>query len=218
MSIRKITLLFDLDGTLVDSVPGICASAHAACVALGYPAPAPETFRSRIGLPLALMLRAGLPAELDDSRLEECCQEYRRQFDTIALPATVAFPGVPETLARWRDQGRRLAVATSKRSDIAARVLARAGLAELFELVVGGETVERGKPAPDMALRALELLVAEATDAAMVGDTVHDMQMARSAEVDAYAVSHGVDDRAALQAAGALAVVDRFEELVAHLG
>jgi phosphoglycolate phosphatase len=218
MSIDKFALLFDLDGTLVDSAPGICASAHAACVALGYPVPAAEVFRSRIGLPLALMLRAGLPSDLDDARVEACCDEYRRQFDVIALPGTVAFPGVPETLERWRGQGRRLAVATSKRSDIAAKVLARSGLAELFELVVGGEMVARGKPAPDMALRALELLGVRAADAAMVGDTVHDVQMARSADVVAYAVSHGVHERADLEAAGALAVVERFEELTEYLG
>jgi phosphoglycolate phosphatase len=218
MSITKSALLFDLDGTLVDSAPGICASALAACLALGYAVPTADVFRPRIGLPLALMLRAGLPEELDDARVEECCDEYRRQFDVIALPGTVAFPGVVETLTRWGAQRRRLAVATSKRSDIAARVLARAGLAELFELVVGGEMVARGKPAPDMALLALELLGARAPDAAMVGDTVHDVQMARGADVAAYAVSHGVHERAELQAAGALAVVDRFEELTAHLG
>jgi phosphoglycolate phosphatase len=218
MSIVKSALLFDLDGTLVDSAPGICASAHAACLALGYAVPAADVFRSRIGLPLALMLRAGLPEDLDDARVEACCDEYRRQFDAIALPGTVAFLGVAETLARWRGQGRRLVVATSKRSDIAARVLARAGLADLFELVVGGEMVARGKPAPDMALRALELLGAHASDAAMVGDTVHDLQMALSAAVAPYAVSHGVHERAELEAAGALAVVDRFEELTAYLG
>jgi phosphoglycolate phosphatase len=218
MSITRSSLLFDLDGTLVDSAPGICASAHAACVALGYPEPAVDAFRPSIGLPLPLMLRAGLPVEIDDARLEECCDEYRRQFDVIALPSTVAFPGVPETLARWRAQGRRLAVATSKRTDIALKVLARAGLADAFELIVGGDQVARGKPAPDRALRALALLGVRAEDAAMVGDTVHDIRMACSAGVAAYGVSHGVHERAELHAAGALAVVDRFEELADYLG
>jgi phosphoglycolate phosphatase len=218
MSITKTTLLFDLDGTLVDSVPGICSAAHAACAALGYPEPTLDVFRGHIGLPLALMLRAGLPADVDDARVEECCDEYRRQFDLIALPATTVFSGVVQTLTLWRGQGRRLAVATSKRSDIAAKVLARAGLAELFELVVGGEMVARGKPAPDMALRALELLGVRPANAALVGDTVHDVQMALGADVAPYAVSHGVHARAELEAAGALAVVDRFEELTKHLG
>lgn len=211
-------LLFDLDGTLVDSVSGICATAQAACLALGFGEPSAALFRPRIGLPLALMMRAGLPDGIDDRLVDACCDEYRRQFDAIGLPGTLAFPGVIETLARWRAQGRRLAVATSKHSAVATKVLAEAGLAGHFDLVVGGDMVARGKPAPDTALHALAQLGAQAERAAMVGDSVHDMQMAVAAGVAAYAVSHGVNERVELTAAGAHAVVDRFEELEAYLG
>lgn len=215
---HRPVLLFDLDGTLVDSVSGICASAAAACVALGYPAPDEALFRPMIGLPLARMLRAGLPEEVDDALVERCSEEYRAIFDRIALPTTAPFPGVEAALGRWRGQGRRLGLATSKRTDVALRVLDRAGLAGYFEVVVGGDQVARGKPHPDTVLHALARLGAEAHQAAMVGDTAHDVLMALAAEVAPYGVGHGVHARAELEAAGALAVVDRFEELADYLG
>src|SRR5581483_4618304 len=101
--------------------------------------------------------------------------------------------------------GRRLAVATSKHTSVATRVLERAGLVDLFDVVVGGDQVANGKPHPEMALRAIELLESPAADAALVGDAAH-------------AVSYGVHDRAALQAARPRAIVDSFVDLRRYLG
>src|SRR5262245_39063116 len=171
-----------------------------------------------VGLPLASMLRAGLPPEVDDALLERCCAEYRSVFDRIGLPTTAPFPGVEAALGRWRTQGRRLALATTKLTRVALRVLDRTGLGGYFEVVVGSDQVARGKPHPDTVRLALSRLGAEAHRAAMVGDTVHDVLMALAADVAPYAVGHGAHARAELEAAGALAVVDRFEELADYLG
>lgn len=211
-------LLFDLDGTLVDSAPGICASARAACLGLGYAEPGDELIRPLIGLSLDQVARAAAAVELDAAALALWIARYREEFDRIALPATTTFPGVADELARWRAAGRRLAVVTSKRTDVARAVLQRAGLTELLEVVVGGEQAPRGKPAPDLALHALARLGVGPREAAMVGDTTHDVAMARAADVPVYAVSYGVHGRTALEAAGAVAVVDRFPDLAQHVG
>ena|SRR5579884_2188791 len=211
-------LIFDLDGTLVDSAPGICASVRLASERLGYPAPLDEAVRPMIGLPLVQIGRMVAGPDVPDAAIDAWCAAYRAVFDEIALPQTRAFPNVPEELVRWRAEGRRLAVATSKHTHVARRVLEQAGLLELFHVVVGGDQVARGKPDPEMAVRALTLLEVEAADAALVGDAAHDVLMARGAGVAAYAVSYGVHDRPTLASAGPAAIVDSFAELRAYLG
>jgi phosphoglycolate phosphatase len=215
---HPVALIFDLDGTLVDSAPGICASCRAASLALGYPEPADELIRPLIGLPLATMVRTVVGRELDEDATAAWVTRYRSEFDLIALPTTVAFRGVRDELLRWRADGRRIAVATSKFTEVANRVLHRAGLDDLFDVVVGGDQVERGKPDAEMARRALALLGARSAEAAVVGDTAHDVQMARAADVPAYAVSYGAHDRTTLEAAGPIAIVDAFSELARYLG
>lgn len=210
---RPEALIFDLDGTLVDSAPGICASARAAGRVLGYHDVADAAITPLIGLPLRQMFQTIAGPDADDVAAEAWIAQYRLAFDRIALPATAAFPGVRETLEYWRRNGRRLAVATSKRTDVAERVIDAAGLTHLFETVVGGDQVVRGKPNPDMALRVLDLLAVPADRAVIVGDTTHDLGMARAAGVAAYAVSYGAHDRALLQAAAPVAIVDRFDDL-----
>jgi phosphoglycolate phosphatase len=216
--VRYSTLIFDLDGTLVDSAPGICASMRAACRELGLVEPEDAVVKPMIGLPLTHIARTLLGAGCEETAVQTLCDRYRAAFDEIALPHTAAFPDVPEELARWRESGRRLAIATSKRSDIAVKVLRRAGLLDLFEVVIGGDQVARGKPHPDMALHTLGRLAVPATAAALVGDTAHDVLMARGAGVAAYGVTYGSHDRAELESAGAKAVVNSFRELAAYLG
>ena len=211
-------LLFDLDGTLVDSAPGICASARAACIGLGYAEPTDDVVRPTIGLSIDHVARAATAVDLDDVALAAWINRYRLEFNRVALPATTTFPGVSEELARWRAAGRRLAVVTSKRTDIGLAVLAQVGLTELFDVIVGGDQAPRGKPAPDLALYALAKLEVRAAEAAMIGDTAHDVGMARAADLPAYAVTYGAHDRATLVAAGPTAIVDTFRELAQHLG
>jgi phosphoglycolate phosphatase len=216
--VRYPALVFDLDGTLVDSAPGICNSVRAACRELGLPEPEDALVRPMIGLPLVHIGRTLVGAEPDEAVVARWCDCYRTYFSAVELPRTIAFPDVLDQLTRWRADGRRLAIATSKSTEVARKVLAQAALLDLFELVVGGDQVVRGKPAPDMALHALAQLGVKAADAALIGDAAHDVLMARAAGVAAYGVSYGVHTREELESAGAVAVVDRFADLTAYLG
>src|SRR6478672_8461 len=109
-SMRYAALVFDLDGTLVDSAPGICDSVRAACRAHGLAEPEDPLVRPMIGLPLVHIARTLIGDGCDDPAVERWCASYRAAFDRDALPNTRTFPDVPEQLARWRVDGRRLAI------------------------------------------------------------------------------------------------------------
>lgn len=211
-------LIFDLDGTLVDSAAGICASCQAACEILGYERPSDEIIRPMIGLSLRFLFQTVLPVETTSTTIDRAIDEYRLAFDRIALPTTKTFPSVEAELQRWKSSGRQLAIATSKRTDIAIKVLRQAQLLELFHLVVGADQVARGKPHADMALHVLSQLGVDRTQAAMIGDTTHDIGMAHAAGITVYAVSYGVHDIKTLREARPEAIVDHFADLTTYLG
>lgn len=206
-------LVFDLDGTLIDSLGGIAATCRVACRAIGAPEPTDSVVVPLIGLPLAEMMRCALPPDIEAERVTESVVIYRSRFDDVALPMTKPFPGVARLLGDWARQNRPLAVATSKSIAVAERVLAYADLRRHFTVVCGGDEVSRGKPAPDLAHLALDRLGATPDRAIVVGDTAHDMRMAVAAGVRAIGVTYGAHDRATLLESGAHVTIDRFDDL-----
>ncbi len=199
----------------MDSLGGIRATCRSACARHGFPEPADETVTPLIGLPLSQMIRRSLPEGTSETAIAEVIVTYRAIFDEIALPRTTAFADVAENLRAWRRAGIGIGVATSKNVAVARRVIDHCRLTEAIDLLVGGDEVARGKPAPDIADLALTRAGARADDAILVGDSVHDIAMAVAAGVHSIGIAHGASTREALSAAGAIAVVDRFAELEA---
>ena len=203
---RPRAIVFDLDGTLVDSLPDIVGAFQDAFVDQGLAAPAVEAVRGRVGLPLEAMYAGFAPPERIDALVEAYRRIYPQRFTRTSRP----FPGVPELLAELRDRGFRLAVATTKRSDMATRFVAAMGLADALDHVQGTDGFPH-KPAPDVVLRALAALDAEGTW--MVGDTTHDVGAGKAAGLATYAVTWGTHDAATLAAAAP----DRLEPNLATL-
>ncbi|MDJ0380041.1 HAD family hydrolase [Streptomyces sp. G-G2] len=211
--------VFDLDGTLVDSPRAIVDTFQAAFDALGTERPAAADIRATIGLPLERAFALLLGVETHESVVTEAVRLYRKFFDTIVLPQAPAlvFPGVAEGLAALRDGGMRLAVATSKFHAPADALLTAAGLIEYFALVIGADEVSRPKPDPESGRVVLDRLGFRAADAVVVGDTTHDLLMARAAGMRSVAVTYGVHSAAELAGAEPTWVADTFAEVVAHL-
>ncbi|MET9699758.1 HAD family hydrolase [Streptomyces sp. NPDC006529] len=215
--------VFDLDGTLVDSPRAIVATFGAAFDALGVTRPADLAVRATIGLPLerafALLLEAQQGRGADEILVAEAVRLYRRFFDTIVLPQApdLVFPGVAEGLARLREDGVALAVATSKYHRPADALLTAAGLREYFAEVIGADEVSRPKPDPESGQVILDRLGIVAEHAVMVGDTTHDLLMAKAAGMRSVAVTYGVHSPAELAVAGPTWVADTFLDVVAHL-
>lgn len=210
--------IFDLDGTLVDSERGIVSSFnHALVVAAGVRALPRARIAPLIGLPLAQMFAAVLPASLHD-RIPICIETYRDHYARTAIPASRLFPGTRATLRALRRSDRVLIVATSKLTHVAEATLNATSLRPLFAHVLGVDAVTEHKPHPALVLRALELTDTPPEAAVVVGDTTYDVLMARSAGVHAIAVTHGVHAGIDLRAAGAAVLIDSLPQLLPLVG
>lgn len=203
---RPRAIVFDLDGTLVDSLPDIVGSFQDAFTELGLTPPEAEAVRVRVGLPLEVMYADFAPRE----RIAGLVDAYRRIYPQRFTRTSRPFPGVLEVLAELRGHGFRLAVATTKRSDMATRFVAAMGLTEALDHVQGTDGFPH-KPAPDVVHRALAALDADGTW--MVGDTTHDVGAGKAAGLATFAVTWGTHDAEAL----AQAAPDRLEPDLATL-
>lgn len=206
-------VLFDLDGTLADTVPLILMSyRHTMQTHLGE-APADERWLSTIGTPLRdqLLAFARSPAEAE-AMFETYTTFQRRVHDEMVSP----FPGACEVLGALRERGTRVGIVTSKREEVARRTLSVCGLDAHVETLVCVEHVTRGKPDPEavhLALQALDLRHA-AGETLFVGDSPFDLRAGRAAGTRTAAVCWGACTRDTLVAESPDYVLERLEELL----
>lgn len=203
-------LVFDWDGTLMDSAACIAASVQSACRDLGFTVPSDRDARYIIGLGLHDALAHVLPG-LAPSEYPRVADRYRHHF-VQQDSATVLFAGVAEMLAELRGAGHRLAVATGKSRRGLDRALEATGLVQYFHAT---RCADEGysKPHPGMLHTLLEALDVAPARALMIGDTTHDMQMARAAGVERLAISHGAHEASDLLEFAPVACVGDCAEL-----
>jgi phosphoglycolate phosphatase len=209
MSRRYELLIFDWDGTLMDSIDRIVRCFRNACTDVGVPAPAVPATRHVIGLGLTEAIEQLLPQE-DAATRARVVQRYREHFLHLDHTAMPLYAGVRAGLERLAEHGYLLAVATGKSRRGLARVLEGTGLAPLFVATRCADEAF-SKPHPRMLEDLLAHTGQRADAALMIGDTVYDLQMARAASMDSLAVSYGVHAREALLRHEPLACLDSFE-------
>ncbi|MBA2476351.1 MAG: HAD-IA family hydrolase [Actinobacteria bacterium] len=210
---RFPTVLFDLDGTLIDSGAIILASfRHATRTVLQREIPDAQLLAAVGGSNLREQMRA-----LDVARVEELVAAYRAHNEPLHEELQ-ACSGVLDVVARLKDEGRKLGIVTAKRHETVGLAFAVLPLRELFDVVVGAEDTERHKPHPEPVLLALERLGVEASSAAYVGDSPFDIAAGRAAGVFAVGVTWGgIHTRARLEEEHPDAIVERAEELLGIL-
>jgi len=214
MTKRYDLIVFDWDGTVMDSTAVIAGSIQAACRDLGLTVPADETARHVIGLGLGEALRYAVP-DAPESMYEPLVARYRHHFlaQDQAIPL---FSGARETIVELHDAGYQLGVATGKSRAGLDRALESTGLKKYFHATRTAEQTF-SKPHPAMLLELMDELAVSAARTLMVGDTTHDLQLAQNANVDVLAVGHGAHPAEQLQALNPLALVQDFAELRAWL-
>ncbi|MBX9445477.1 HAD family hydrolase [Dickeya chrysanthemi] len=212
----KPLVIFDLDGTLVDTPSGIVSAFVTTLRDLGLPCEDRRAIRATIGLPLEKAFSQLLSLPVDDERVAAAIRRYQAVFREQVLPLApgLVFPGVVDGLSLLQRQGYALAVATSKVFVSAQALLEAAGLWPFFDLVLGADMVTHPKPHPEMGLLAMSRLGAGASTTAMVGDTTHDLLMAKQAGMVAIGVTWGIHHVEQLKSAEPQVIVDTFGEVV----
>ncbi len=207
-------LLFDLDGTLIDSIELILGSARYAFDGFAGRAPSDEEWRTGIGRPLQTVLREYAPDDAEAQRLFTRYREYQLEHHDRLVSA---YAGVVDTLRGFAEAGHPMALVTSKSDWMAVKALLHVGLSELVPVVVGCDTCVNHKPHPEPVERALALLKAAPSNALFVGDSPHDILSGLAAGVMTVGVTWGAFDRQELEDSGADVVIDRIEDLPAIL-
>ncbi|HAB10026.1 MAG TPA: HAD family hydrolase [Alcanivorax sp.] len=209
-------VIFDWDGTVMDSTGRIIACMHQAGADLCLPVLEDDAVREIIGLGLPEALRTLYPG-IGDRDLERMRERYAVHFVAAEASPSRLYPGARETLATLRAAGLRLAVATGKSRKGLDRVWASSGLGDSFDASRCADETH-SKPHPAMVTELLTELGVAPERALVVGDTSFDLQMARDAGVDRVAVSYGAHPVDRLMNFHPLAVIDALPQLLPLLG
>lgn len=204
-------LVFDWDGTLLDSIAAIVACTQATLVEVGLPAANESDIRAGIGLGLRQIVESFCPA-CDETTYHRIVDTYRELWFGRFSKEPVLFEGVPRLLDRLLEEGRLLALATAKGRKGLTADLKRVELGRFF---CASRTVDEAasKPSPEMLLGILDELGVQAEQALMIGDSVHDLEMARNAGVGGLGVATGTSSREALLDTGPLGCLERVTAL-----
>lgn len=212
----QVLAIFDLDGTLVDTPSGIVRAFSSVLRANGLAAVDELAIRNTIGLPLEVAFSQLMGIEKDNPRTPGLVLAYQQAFREQVLPVApeLVFAGVTDGLTKLREQGVVLAIATSKVSKSALALLEAAGLLHFFAKVLGADDVANPKPHPEMALTLMADFHTPAALTCMVGDTTHDLLMARQAGIHGLGVTWGVHSREQLAQMEPAQIATRFEQTV----
>ena len=206
---RYQTYLFDMDGTLLDTLDDLTAAVNHTLAQYGYPQRTREEVRRGLGSGAVRLMAAMLPQGEDTPEFAVIMRDYKAWYQAHTCVETRPYPGIPELLDALRRQGCKVAIVSNKPHGAACALAAR-----FFpDIPTFGESPETPrKPAPDMVRHALAALNAES--AVYIGDSEVDVETARNAGLPMIGVAWGFRGRAALAAAGAETIVDAAEEIL----
>jgi phosphoglycolate phosphatase len=202
-------LIFDLDGTLIDSSAGVIEAVNYAYAQVGHTPPDEATIRKSIGYPLEQLFR-----EHSDYPERELYDHFQVHAAESVVGATVALDSADDTLRALRAQGYVLGIATTKIRSHIHKILSKLGWVNLFEAVVGGDDVRRVKPEPDAFLLAMKKMATSPGQSIIIGDTENDVLAAKAIPVRVIAVKSPYGGHEKLAEMAPDFFIDRLSELI----
>lgn len=212
-------ILFDLDGTLLDTIPDLAEAANRMLRDLGLPERNLEEITSFVGDGIRALVKRTLfeGRERDEDLYERGYKAFYRHYTEVNGRATLPYPGVLETLRELQGLGLRLGCVTNKSEPFIFPVLESLGMGGLFGSVVGGDTLPQRKPEPEPLLHACRQLGIESARALMVGDSPNDALAARRAGIPVLLVRYGYTPHQVLDHLDCDGFLDAMPSLGAYL-
>ena len=209
---KKTSLIFDLDGTLLDTIGDLTDSTNYALEKFGFPQRTTEEVRSFVGNGLKMLISRSLPSGTDDVTIEGVLRQMKMHYTENYHNKTVPYSGIPELLARLREDGYPMAIVSNK-ADSVVSLLRTLYFDGLISVAVGETEQISRKPAPDMVWEGLRRLGTQRDSAVYIGDSEVDIRTADNAGLPCLSVSWGFRTAQQLQAAGARQIVHSPQEL-----
>lgn len=213
---RYDTVIFDLDGTLLDTLDDLADSCNYALAQVGAPLRSRDEVRQFVGNGLARLIELALPGGRSDPRFDQTLsimQSYYKAHDRVK---TGPYPGIPELIQKLNAMGIRQAVVSNK-PDTSVKPLVADYFGDVMTVAIGERPGVRRKPAPDTVFEALNELGVERSGAVYVGDSEVDLETARNAGIPCISVTWGFRGREVLEAAGGQWYADTPEEILKWL-
>ena len=204
------SIFFDFDGTVYDTVEGITKCVSYALQKFGIDA-APETLRCFAGPPLDLMFHEKFG--LDPTQCEQAIAVFRERYVPIGVYESSVFPGIRALLTELRAAGIKLAVATTKPTEMAMLLLEKEGMVGLFDCISGSHPGSGDESKSTVLRRAMEALDASPDSSVLVGDTKFDVLGAKECGIPCIGVGYGYAAEGELERYGAIALAETVEEL-----
>jgi phosphoglycolate phosphatase len=205
-------IIFDLDGTLIDSSQDIAWCANRTLEAMGYGAKNPSEIVGHIGWGVKPLLEKLMPDETPE-KITEARLKFLEIYGEHLVVETTLYPGVVEVLERFSSQGKKLAVVTNKPEGLAAGILEVLKLNGYFRLLLGGDSLPNRKPHPEPIEKAIKELGSAPDRTIVVGDSPVDCEAAKGAGAYAIGAAYGFRGRGELVAAGCDIIIDDFASL-----
>ena len=203
-------LIFDLDGTLVDTSLDIADAVNYAVEPLGKSRYSVEEIKAMVGSGITKLFRSLIPPESSIPE-ESIIKRFLDYYSAHLLDNTKAYPYVKETLSRLGDHYKK-AVISNKREGFSREILEGIGILQFFDIVLGSDSVREQKPSPVPVLEVMKRFGAAKDEAVMIGDSSYDIEAAGAAGTKVIAVTYGFRSRETLKDADY--IIDKFDELL----
>lgn len=208
----KNTVIFDLDGTLLDTLTDLTLSVNYALRLNNMPERTIDEIKSFIGNGVPTLVKRSVPASTVQEQLEKCIDDMRAYYTIHSMDNTKPYDGICNLLEKLKNEGIKTAVVTNKLESV-AQDLCKEIFGDVFTCVVGDNGIDQRKPAPDNVFRALRSIDADASEAYYVGDSDVDMITAKNAKIESIGVLWGFRDKQTLIQSGAEHIVNDTDEL-----